>query len=60
VVPVSADLDVVGPIARSVQDVELMLAGMGRKHTRQEPHRRPMTIGVPDNIAETTLAPQAE
>ena len=60
VIPVSPDLDVVGPIARSIRDAELMLAGMGAKDVRSEPPRPPETIGIPADLGRTPLAPQAE
>lgn len=60
VVPVSPDLDVVGPITRSVRDAELMLSGMGARSPRKTSNHRVLTVGIPGDLAEMPLAPVAE
>lgn len=58
VVPVSPELDVVGPITRSVHDAELMLSGMGGRSSRK--NHRAVTVGIPGDLREMPLAPMAE
>jgi aspartyl-tRNA(Asn)/glutamyl-tRNA(Gln) amidotransferase subunit A len=60
IIPVSPELDVAGPMTRSVEDAELVLSALGGPPRRPGLLKTRLTVGVPAETGSLLAAPVAE